>query len=54
MNWYIVILTLIKIVLSDDSTMFNFGSISPSRLTPFDIEAYTKAAVIRQNQVSCY
>uniref|UniRef100_A0A0K0G0L6 Uncharacterized protein n=1 Tax=Strongyloides venezuelensis TaxID=75913 RepID=A0A0K0G0L6_STRVS len=49
-----VILTFIELVLSIERTMFDFGSITPSRLTPFDIEAYTKAAVIRQNQENAF
>uniref|UniRef100_A0A0K0DUY2 Corticotropin-releasing factor domain-containing protein n=1 Tax=Strongyloides stercoralis TaxID=6248 RepID=A0A0K0DUY2_STRER len=54
MSRCLIILTLIKLVLSNESTMFDFASITPSRLTPFDIEAYTKAAVIRQNQENAF
>uniref|UniRef100_A0AC35TGS6 DUF148 domain-containing protein n=1 Tax=Rhabditophanes sp. KR3021 TaxID=114890 RepID=A0AC35TGS6_9BILA len=35
-------------------TMFDFAAMSNSRLAPFDIEAYTKAAVIRQNQENAF
>uniref|UniRef100_A0A0N4ZG39 DUF148 domain-containing protein n=1 Tax=Parastrongyloides trichosuri TaxID=131310 RepID=A0A0N4ZG39_PARTI len=52
--WYFTIFILCNYVSSVERTMFDFASISPSRLTPFDIEAYTKAAVIRQNQENAF